>query len=177
MTIKRRPSRPGVAYVEVATPAQLPEGKPAPAERKNDRGEGGRFASGNSLAARGARARRARVALAQRMGLKDPPAGSAFEPYARAAKDFREAQCRELARNVGGGYCGPSPSAIVATAAMQLAWSRYLSDKAAETDDADLAIKASRLADASRQSLLAAHELCAREAQARPRAPVDPLAV
>jgi hypothetical protein len=62
---------------------------------------------------------------------------------------------------------------MVASAALQLAWSRYLSDQAATTGDAELAVTASRLADASRNNLLAAHELCAKEAAARPRAPVD----
>jgi hypothetical protein len=65
----------------------------------------------------------------------------------------------------------------VASAALQLAWSRYFSDQAALTGDPDLALTASRLADASRQNLLAAHELCAREADARKRVngPVDPM--
>jgi hypothetical protein len=65
---------------------------------------------------------------------------------------------------------------MVSSAALQLAWSRYLADVAAESGDAALAVQASKLADASRQNLLAAHELCAREAQARPRKNADPLA-
>jgi hypothetical protein len=79
---------------------------------------------------------------------------------------------------VGGGVCGPAPSSLVASAALQLAWSRYLSDRAATDGDPELALKASRLAEASRQSLLAAHELAAKEALARAktRGPVDPLA-
>jgi hypothetical protein len=58
---------------------------------------------------------------------------------------------------------------LVATSALQLGWSRYLSDLAAETGDVNMVMQASRLADASRQNLLAAHELCAREAEARAR--------
>jgi hypothetical protein len=105
------------------------------------------------------------------------PTDAPLKPYMASAVTFRRAQCSELARNVGGGVCGPGPSSLVATASIQLAWSRYLSDLAAQTGDADMAVKASRLADASRQSLLAAHELCAREAQARPRVEdYDPLA-
>jgi hypothetical protein len=56
---------------------------------------------------------------------------------------------------------------MVASAALQLAWSRYLSDQAAATGDAEMALAASRLADASRNNLLSAHELAAREAVAR----------
>ncbi len=56
---------------------------------------------------------------------------------------------------------------MVASAALQLAWSRYLSDQAAATGDAEMALAASRLADASRNNLLSAHELAAKEATAR----------
>lgn len=56
---------------------------------------------------------------------------------------------------------------MVATAALQLAWSRCLFDKAAKDGNPELAVTASRLANDSRQNLLAAHELCAREAEAR----------
>jgi hypothetical protein len=96
---------------------------------------------------------------------------AAFRPYKAAAVSFRRAQCTELAKNVGGGECGPAPSAIVASAALQLAWSRFLSDLAAAEGDPDLALKASKLADASRQNLLAAWELCALEAKAREGTP------
>jgi hypothetical protein len=55
----------------------------------------------------------------------------------------------------------------VASAALALAWSRYLSDLAAREGDPELATRAVRMGEASRQSLLTAFELCAREAQAR----------
>jgi hypothetical protein len=59
---------------------------------------------------------------------------------------------------------------MVASAALQLMWARYFSDQASATGDAELALKASKLSDASRNNLLSAHELCAREAAARPSA-------
>ena len=80
---------------------------------------------------------------------------------------FRRVQCAELARTVGGGVCGPGPSSIVASAALALAWSRYFSDLAATTGDAELAMRSARLGEVSRQHLLASHELVAREATAR----------
>jgi hypothetical protein len=161
----------GVPRVEVLPADELPAGVPAAARAvsPSDRGEAGRFARGNSLAVHGGRARAGKTRLADRMGLRRLPDGAAFAPYKRAAVPFRRAQCAQLAASVGGGFCGPGPSSLVASAALQLAWSRYLSDVAAETGDADTALQASRLADASRQNLLAAHELCAREAAARPR--------
>lgn len=164
----------GVPRIEVLPADELPEGLPAPArpESPADRGEAGRFAPGNSLARLGGHARRGKTRLAERMGLARLPEGSAFRPYKAAAVSFRRAKCAELAKTVGGGICGPGPSSMVATAALQLAWSRYLSDVAAAAGDADLAIKASKLGDASRQNLLAAFEICAKEAKARAGGPV-----
>lgn len=159
----------GGPRIEVLPADELPAGVPerAGAESPTDRGAAGRFAGGNALASKGGRARAGKTKLADRMGLRSLPEGSAFGPYKRAAVSFRKAHTAVLARTVGGGRCGPAPSSLVASAALQLAWSRYLSDLAAETSDPELALKGSKLAEASRQSLMAAHELCAREAVAR----------
>lgn len=161
----------GVPRVEVLPVDELPAGVPdrAREESPNDRDCRGLFARGNSLARAGGAARAGKTRLADRMGLSSLSDDAAFAPYKRAATSFRRAQCSALAANVGGGFCGPAPSSLVASAALQLAWSRFLSDQAAELGDPELALKASRLAEASRQSLLAAHELCAREASARPK--------
>ena len=159
----------GVPRIEVLPVDELPAGVPADAlkESRPTHDARGKFTKGNALARLGGQARRGKTRLAERMGLAKLPEGSAFRPYKAAAVSFRRAQCAELARTVGGGVCGPAPSSLIASAALQLAWSRYLGDVAATEGDADLALKASRLAEASRQSLLAAHELCAREAEAR----------
>ncbi|HEY4013767.1 MAG TPA: hypothetical protein VGM06_10535 [Polyangiaceae bacterium] len=148
-------------------PAGLPED--ARSESPRDRGHAGRFAEGNALARKGGRAKRGKSRLTARLGLTSLPEGDAFAPYRRAAATFRRVQCSELARTVGGGVCGPGPSSVVASAALALAWSRYLSDQAATTGDPELAMRSARLGETSRQHLLAAHELCAREASARPR--------
>jgi hypothetical protein len=126
-----------------------------------------------TVQAAGGRAKRGKARLTARLGLASLPAGHAFAPYRRAAATFRRVQCSELARTVGGGVCGPGPSSVVASSALALAWSRYLSDEAARTGDPELAMRSARLGETSRQHLLAAHELCAREAQARPRPAVD----
>jgi len=168
----------GVPRVEVLPADELPAGTPASARSASptDRGKAGRFAPGNALARVGGRATAGKSRLASKLGLRSLPEGSAFGPYKAAASSFRRAQFAALASSVGGGYCGPAPSSVVASAALALAWSRYLGDMAAETGDAELALRAARLGEVSRQHLLAAHELCAREAQARPQAPIDPLA-
>lgn len=165
----------GVPRVEVLPVDELPAGVPAEArvESPRDRGEAGRFAPGNALARAGGHARKGKTRLADRLGLRALAVGADFGPYKASAVSFRRAQCAELARNVGGGVCGPAPSSFVASAALQLAWSRYFSDKAAETGDPDLALHASRLSNDSRQNLLAAHELCALEAKARPAGPAE----
>jgi hypothetical protein len=157
--------------VDVLPADELPAGRPASARpgSPTDRGEAGRFVPGNSLASAGGIATRGRSRLTARLGLATLPDGAAFAPYRRAAATFRRVQCSELARTVGGGVCGPGPSSVVASAALALAWSRYLSDEAARTGDAELAMRSARLGETSRQHLMAAHELCAREAEARPR--------
>lgn len=159
----------GVPRVEVLPADELPEGVPASTreESPTDRGERGRFAPGNALARVGGKARAGSTRLADRLGLAALPEGAAFRPYKAAAVAFRRAQTAALAASVGGGFCGPAPASMIASAALALAWSRFLGDRAAEIGDPDLALKAARLGETSRQHLLAAHELCAREAEAR----------
>lgn len=156
----------GSPRIEVLPADELPAGVPADAraESPSDRGERGKFAEGNSLAASGGRARSGHTRLARRLRLGETFADPRFEPYAAAARGFRRAHVTGLARTVGGGHCGPAPASIIASAALQLAGSRFAFEVLG-----DMAL-GSRLADASRQNLLAAHELAAREAAARPRA-------
>jgi hypothetical protein len=157
----------GVPRIEVLPADELPAGVPAEArdESPTDRDEHGLFARGNRLASEGGRARAGHTRLARRLRLGETFADPRFEPYARAARGFRRAHVVALARSVGAGHCGPAPSSIIASAALQLAGSRFAFEVLG-----DMAL-GSRLADASRQNLLAAHELCAREAAARPKGP------
>jgi len=158
--------------IEVPRADELPAGVQAPplesagGERRPD----GTFAPGaRTMQAAGGRATRGKSKLTARLGLTSLPEGHDFAPYRRAASTFRRVQCSELARTVGGGVCGPGPSSIVASAALALAWSRYFSDLAAQTGDPELAQRSARLGETSRQHLLAAFELCAREGAARPQ--------
>jgi hypothetical protein len=77
----------------------------------------------------------------------------------------------QLAATVGGGRVGPGPASIVASASIQLGASRYLADLGAQMGSAKLLREAANLANDSRQNLLAAHELAAKEAKARPKRP------
>ena len=162
----------GVPRVEVLPVDELPAGLPAPARPRAVRDGAGRFVASDgttALARSGALAAHQARQLGQLLGLWVPPDGHAYAPYTRLAREWRDAHMATLAATVGGGEVGPGPASIVSTAAMQLAASRYLYDRGAETGDARMLGESSRLGDSSRQSLLAAHELCAREAAARPR--------
>jgi hypothetical protein len=101
--------------------------------------------------------------LAATLGLERTLADSSFGPYRRAAENFKRAQIAHLARAVGAGFCGPGPCSMVASAALQLAASRWAFDRG----EFDLG---SRLANDSSQNLAKAHEYCAKEAKARPTA-------
>lgn len=156
----------GVPRIEVLPADELPAGiQAAPlAEHSTERDEAGRFQPGARTAqSAGGSATRERTRLANRLALGETFADPRFEAYARAARAFRRVHVARLAREVGGGVCGPAPSSIVASAALQLASSRFAFEVLG-----DMAL-GSRLADASRQNLLAAHELCAREAASRPQ--------
>lgn len=163
----------GTPHVEVSPVDELPDGVPAPARQDSpgDRGEAGRFAPGNQLSKVGGHARAGHVRLSSKIGLRAIPPDSPFRSYARSAASFRRAQCAALAASVGGGLCGPGPSGIIVLAARAFAWSTYASDIAAETGDVEMQLKADRLGQTMRQHLLAAQELCAREAMARANRP------
>ena len=100
------------------------------------------------------------------MGLADLDPGAAFGPYQDAGDLFVREHLAALAKQAGGEV-GPGPSSIVASAGVQLAASRFVSDLAARTGDPELFRRASQLANDSRQNLLASYELAVREGRAR----------
>lgn len=154
----------GVPRIEVLPVDELPAGVPEQADDDSREAatERGPFAEGNRRSVLGGRARAGQTRLAHRLRLGDSFADPRFEPYARSAKAWRNAQLAELSRTVGGGYVGPGPSSIVASASLQLAASRFAFEVLGDM------VLGSRLANDSRQNALAAWELCSREAQARP---------
>jgi hypothetical protein len=161
-----------IAVVETPPIDELPAGLPEPsAPPQPARNALGRYQAGHPAtraAARAAgRAKRDRTALAHTLGVtsSDPE----WSRFLRQAEAFRRAQVRLLAGSVGGGQCGPAPAALVANAALALAGSRLAYTRG------DLMLGA-RLASEVRQHLLGAHDLCAKEALARPRAnPIEAL--
>lgn len=163
----------GALRPQAPRPDELPEGVQAAeqAEHRAERRSDGTFAPGARTAQRkGGKARAGKTRLAT-LGALGPRlmADPGFKPFLQAAKDYERAQTAQLARTVGGGFCGPGPASLITTASLQLAASRYLFAKAVETGDDELLTRASKLGADSRQSLLTATELCAREAVAAPR--------
>jgi hypothetical protein len=164
----------GRPHVEVLPADELPAGVRGPARPVAPRDGAGRLLPGvgtSELAREGGRAKAEARQLGQLLGLADVEDGHPWAPYARLAREWRDHHMGTLAATVGGGEVGPGPASIISSAALQLAASRWLSDQGAREADAKALLDASRLADASRQNLLAAHELAAKEAQARPRDP------
>lgn len=163
----------GSPRIEVLPADELPIGMPdqRPPLAGVKRRQNGTVAdpeAAKALGRRGGEVKARRVRLARSLGLPLDSTSEAFKPYRRAASAFREYHCRELAR-IAGGECGSGPSSMIASAALQLAASRFVFDQAAQTGDAALMKTASQLANDSRQNLLAAYELAQREAQARPK--------
>lgn len=118
------------------------------------------------------RSRLVRAAI-QLLGKEDLPPDHALGPYRQEAVNFRDAHIAELAQTVGGGECGNGVSSIVTTASLQMAVSRWLFDQGMLAKDMDMLRTASKMGNNSTQNLLAAHELCARNAAAREVVPLD----
>jgi hypothetical protein len=112
-------------------------------------------------------------------------------PFVTEGEEWLKAQCAAVARDVGGGELSPGVVSILRGASWSRLFSAFLFDCCSrqtfawDIDEArtpktlprvELMLVAQRLADSSRQALLACHELASREAQARPEAQVDPLA-
>jgi len=161
-----------LVHVEVDRADELQAGVPGPARPVPPRDDAGRLLPGpetSAFARSGAKALHESRQYARLLGLWEPEEAHAYHPYWRLACEWRDAHMAQLAATVGGGSVGPGPASVVATAAVELGAARYLADLGAQTGQPKLLTDAARLADSSRQNLLAAHELAAREAKARPK--------
>lgn len=185
----------GRPHIEVAKASDLPVGTaaaPEPVDRRPD----GRIASADTarlLGKRGglasARKRADAAAWGATLGLGrllTLSADAHLAPFVEEGEKWLAAQCSAVARDVGGGELSPGVVSILRTAAWERLYSAWLFDAGTRMSFAwdvnearkpvmlprtELLAVAMRLGDASRQNLLAAHELAAREAKARPRAP------
>jgi hypothetical protein len=160
----------GRPYPQAPRPDELPEGTPRTPDPR-----------ARATAERPAGSPRATSRLAS--VARRPPARAAWpaashSPTGPTLRSTSEPRCR----SVGPSVRRSRPASAVATAVLaRRAWSpppRFSScgrvTSATRRHRRAMRRWRSRLADASRNNLLSAHELCAREASARPRAPVDP---
>lgn len=149
----------GSPRVEVLPPDELPSVAPAIAVR-SDRGANGQFTAGNT-------ASRSRRATPGKLGGVDTSSPE-FRPFKHWARRYAGHRRDELAK-VHGGDLSAGVGAIIESASLALASSRYCQAKGAETNDVDLLKRAADLSALARQHELAAWELAAREAAARPK--------
>jgi hypothetical protein len=151
-----------VVHIETARPNELPV-LAAVAQPRTEALPRPPYAPGSAEAReagrRGGKRKAGTTALAAGLGLARTFADETFEPYRRAAENFARLHVGRLASVAG--ECGPAPASIVWSAGLQLAASRWAFEVKGD------AALGSKLANDSRQNLLAAHELCAREAESR----------
>ena len=153
----------GVPRLEVLPPDEVPSATGSiagQAERTPD----GRFARGNAVG----RARRTKPGPNGLVGVDR--CSPDFRPFARWGARYGAHRRRELAA-AHGGSISAGVGAIVESAALAMAASRYLDHQARQGGEgaAELFKQAAALGQTARQHELAAWELAAREAQARPR--------
>lgn len=146
----------GVPRIEVLPPDELPSATPSVSDRI-ERTPDGRFTAGNTVA----RSKRLRVVSALTAA-----ANSDFAPFARWGKRYAAHRRSELAA-AHGGSISAGVGALIESASMQLASSRYLAAKGAASGDAAMMKTSSALANDARQNELTAWELAAREAKVR----------
>lgn len=145
----------------VLPPDELPSATGSDSDRPQ-RTPDGRWALGNT------EARRNRVRPG-RSGLAGIDATlPEFKPFARWGGRYASHRRTELAQS-HGGQVSAGVGAIIESAGLAMAASRFLHSRAAQTGDAELFKQAAALAQTARQHELAAWELAAREAAARPK--------
>jgi hypothetical protein len=131
---------------------------PGGGQKEPSRRPNGTFAHGNPDNALGGHRTASSRRMAEEMGFDAMP-----EMYRKSAHDFKRGQMGSLRRLFGYENVGRAAASFVASAAIQLAWSRVLTDKG---DAKSLGI-ATKLANDSKGNLKAAYEMCALERDVR----------
>jgi len=150
----------GKPYCEPERHDELSSGVPADPQASAgvERTASGKLAKGaRTVPSLGGKATKGTTKLSHRID-----SATLTDVYRNRARAFRRVTCAELARTVGGGRCGVIPSLFVRHASIATA----LSDMALDRGDTDRAV---RYAEASRMHLMYAREVCAKDAQARPK--------
>lgn len=160
MALRSAHGRGQSALVRIETlPAdELPSATPPQTDR-SERGPDGRFLPSNTVA----RNRRLRPATGG-LDKADP----AYRKFLRWGRRYATHRRTELAK-AHGGEISAGVGALVESAGLALAASRFLYDKGSETADPELLKRAAALSADARTAELSAWELAAREAATRPK--------
>lgn len=150
----------GSPRIEVLPADELPSATPSLPVRP-DRDGSGRFVAGNAAGI----AKRVRPGVRGALGLDR--ADPRYRAFARWGARYGAHRRRELTE-LHGGAISAGVGAIVELAAQAMAASRFVQALAAESCDTEQFKQAAALACIARQHELAAWELAAREAAARP---------
>lgn len=178
--------------VPAPAPAPAPSAAEAPSgeERVRGRDVNGRIADPRLAADMGQRSARVRAEKKALVGAWTPrklrlgghqlfEVRSALERFATEADAAFNAKCEEIARDVGGGYCGVGVRACIrqwahahygALAMFEMAMGPLMFDpkvKDAPKIQAEIYATATRMASEARGSLLCAHSLASAEATSR----------
>lgn len=160
----------GVPRIEVPPADELAAAVPAPERtapvRRRSDGTIADSETARELGRRGGLATARRVRLVDSLGLAALAEDADFAPYRAGADAFVAHHLGELAQ-LAGGVVGSAASTMVASAALQLAASRFCFDRGAQSGDVALLRLGSSLANDSRQNLLAAYESAVRAAELR----------
>lgn len=164
--VEKRNDRPaGVRVFEPGThPGEMSDTDGEELKRLEERAEGRKTSKwGGKGQPKGRRHKLATFGIDKEIidGAVDPAYGKCL----KYAASYRKHRARELC--VAHGYVSAGASALLATASLSLAASRYLYERVALTGETDLLMKAHKLADSARQNELAAWELASREGAAR----------
>src|SRR5690606_35398931 len=141
-------------------------GRASPAPPRRDDGTLLPGPSASEFARRGAQAQQENRKARALLGAFEPDENHAFAGYMKVAREWRHEHAAQLAQAFGGGSLDAGAASVLASAALQLAASRYLFDLGATNGDSRMLLEASKLANDSRQNLLSAQELCAKTAKA-----------
>ncbi len=156
----------GQPRIEVLPPNELPGAQAAVADPlATGRGADGRLRSSEAARAMAKLPRRSR--FVPRQIACDPR----FEAHNAARLEWRRKRMAEL--QAAHGYVSHGVGAMIAAAAWLYAGGEFAAELAAEAGDPEGFKIAANLTGTARQNELAAWELCAREAQARPKAAAD----
>jgi hypothetical protein len=147
----------GRSYAEPPRYDELPSGvvddKPQASTREERQADGRLIKGARTIPSMGGKASKGTTRLSHRIDDQLPG------PWTRRARALRRATCAELARTVGGGYCGIGTSSLVKFFAVATAWADYYES----LGDGD---RAAKRREEARMHYVYAREQCAKDGKA-----------